>query len=411
MASLDVQPRLTEARPDPDTPAQMRAAVARYLAANALKDKALSTEQQKKWAAREEKYRKEWEQIGVWVQSVTTGLTTAAWEHTLKGERMGCDKTRKHEEGTREGFSRLQEEEGEPSNSSSSISSYNTTPNPTQPYSTHPNSSYNTIHNYRNTRKFNNPSSIYKEIKAVPTKDSTDKDTWGARTPLTFKNKGENPQYVQGNPVNNDTSTGAVQKTHGTPAGATSGSRQEQQTSASQPATRGRSRTTKTDRRTKKTKTKDTSPNRSGDECSDGDGADLIAPLMTDAWDREIFSSWRMLMPHQQETFPQVTPLPEWLRQGGNPTAYAAYVAAAMQQSGQQKQNHPYRGGGPGRGRERPIRQYPCMHCSQMGHWIKDCPKYHSDMAQSRFPSQQQNQNTGLKDLPATGNSMLTLQQ
>ncbi|CAL8269594.1 unnamed protein product [Arctogadus glacialis] len=41
MASLDVQPRLTEARPDPDTPAQMRAAV-------------------------------------------TTGLTTAAWEHNLK---------------------------------------------------------------------------------------------------------------------------------------------------------------------------------------------------------------------------------------------------------------------------------------------------------------------------------------
>ncbi|CAL8250929.1 unnamed protein product [Boreogadus saida] len=43
MASLDVQPRLMEARPDPDTPAQMRAAVARYLVANALKDKALST--------------------------------------------------------------------------------------------------------------------------------------------------------------------------------------------------------------------------------------------------------------------------------------------------------------------------------------------------------------------------------
>ncbi|CAL8253935.1 unnamed protein product [Arctogadus glacialis] len=86
MASLDVQPRLTEARPDPDTPAQMRAAVARYLAANALKDKALSTQQQKNWAAREEKYRKEWEQIGVWAVGVkvTTGLTTAAWEHTLR---------------------------------------------------------------------------------------------------------------------------------------------------------------------------------------------------------------------------------------------------------------------------------------------------------------------------------------
>ncbi|CAL8337529.1 unnamed protein product [Boreogadus saida] len=75
-----------EARPDPDTPAQMRAAVARYLAANALKDKALSTEQQKTWAAREEKYRKEWEELGVWAVGVkvTTSLTTAAWEHTLK---------------------------------------------------------------------------------------------------------------------------------------------------------------------------------------------------------------------------------------------------------------------------------------------------------------------------------------
>ncbi|CAL8268924.1 unnamed protein product [Boreogadus saida] len=75
-----------EARPDPDTPAQMRAAVAKYLAANALKDKALSTEQQKTWAAREEKYRKEWEELGVWAVGVkvTTSLTTAAWEHTQK---------------------------------------------------------------------------------------------------------------------------------------------------------------------------------------------------------------------------------------------------------------------------------------------------------------------------------------
>ena len=86
MASLNVLPRLTEARPDPDTPAQIRAAVARYLAANALKDKALSTEQQKTWAMREEKYRKEWERVGVWAVGVkiTTGLTTAAWEFTLK---------------------------------------------------------------------------------------------------------------------------------------------------------------------------------------------------------------------------------------------------------------------------------------------------------------------------------------
>ncbi|CAL8349691.1 unnamed protein product [Boreogadus saida] len=86
MASLDVQPRLMEARPDPDTPAQMRAAVARYLAANVLKDKALSTEQQKTWAAREENNRKEWEELGVWAVGVkvTTSLTTAAWEHTLK---------------------------------------------------------------------------------------------------------------------------------------------------------------------------------------------------------------------------------------------------------------------------------------------------------------------------------------
>ena len=116
------------------------------------------------------------------------------------------------------------------------------------------------------------------------------------------------------------------------------------------------------------------------------------------------------LMSHQQETIPQVTPLPEWLRQGGHPTAYAAYVAAAMQQPST-RQNYPYRGGGAGRGRDKPIRQFPCMHCNQMGHWIRDCPKYHSDVAQSRFPSQQQYQNTGHKARPAAGNSMLTLQQ
>ncbi|CAL8379120.1 unnamed protein product [Boreogadus saida] len=115
MASLDVQPRLMEARPDPDTPAQMRAAVARYLAANALKDKALSTEQQKTWAAREEKYRKEWEKtwsLGCWSKGHYQPYHSGLGTHP-EGERMGYDETCKLEEDTREGFSRLQEEEGE----------------------------------------------------------------------------------------------------------------------------------------------------------------------------------------------------------------------------------------------------------------------------------------------------------
>ena len=116
------------------------------------------------------------------------------------------------------------------------------------------------------------------------------------------------------------------------------------------------------------------------------------------------------MMSLMSEAVPQVTPLPEWLRQGNEPTAYAAYVADAMQQSGQQRQNQPHRGGGAGRGRDRPMRQYPCMHCNQMGHWIRNCPKYHSDRAQSKFPSQQQYQNTEPTARPRAGNSMLAIQ-
>jgi hypothetical protein len=115
------------------------------------------------------------------------------------------------------------------------------------------------------------------------------------------------------------------------------------------------------------------------------------------------------LMTHQQETFPQVTPLPEWIRQGNLPTTYTTYVAVAMEQPST-KQNYPYRGGGSRRGRDKAMRLFPCMHCNQMGHWIRDCPKYHSDTAQYRFPSQQQ-QNTDFKTLPAAGNAMLALQQ
>ncbi|CAL8379118.1 unnamed protein product [Boreogadus saida] len=117
------------------------------------------------------------------------------------------------------------------------------------------------------------------------------------------------------------------------------------------------------------------------------------------------------LMTHQQETFPQVTPLPEWIRQGNLPTTYTTYVAAAAMEQPSTKQNYPYRGGGSRRGRDKAMRLFPCMHCNQMGHWIRDCPKYHSDTAQYRFPSQQQQQNTGFKTLPTVGNAMLALQQ
>ncbi|CAL8255776.1 unnamed protein product [Boreogadus saida] len=83
------------------------------------------------------------------------------------------------------------------------------------------------------------------------------------------------------------------------------------------------------------------------------------------------------LMTHQQETFPQVTPLPEWIRQDNLPTTYTTYVAVAMSQPST-KQNYPYRGGGSGRGRpgrDKAMRLFPCMHCNQMGHWIRKCPK------------------------------------
>ncbi|CAL8304633.1 unnamed protein product [Gadus morhua 'NCC'] len=43
MVTLAVQPRLAEARPEPDTPAQLRATVAKHLANNAQASKPLST--------------------------------------------------------------------------------------------------------------------------------------------------------------------------------------------------------------------------------------------------------------------------------------------------------------------------------------------------------------------------------
>ena len=92
MAALDVQPRLAEARPDPDTSAQLRATVARYLAANAQPGKPLSTKEQKVWARREEKYRRLFEVNRIWIVGVKvdTNLSTDAWNYTLHGSKRAA---------------------------------------------------------------------------------------------------------------------------------------------------------------------------------------------------------------------------------------------------------------------------------------------------------------------------------
>ncbi|CAL8349745.1 unnamed protein product [Boreogadus saida] len=337
MASLDVQPRLMEARPDPDTPAQMRAAVARYLAANALKDKALST----------------------------------AYPSPIQPNNKSTPSPTQH-----------------------SSNSCNPTPNPTQPRTSSINSSCNPTPNPTQPRT------------------SRPKEEWLEHLIHHFnlsKKKQKKEAQQEG-------SLGELLK-----------------------------------QMCKMNIEKDMEATRQLKERAEED-LDLMAMMS--------------LMTHQQETFPQVTPLPEWIRQGNLPTTYTTYVVAAMEQpstkqnypyrgggsrSGRDKamrlfpcmhcnqmghwirdcpkyhsdtaqsrfpsqpstkQNYPYRGGGSRRGRDKAMRLFPCMHCNQMGHWIRDCPKYHSDTAQYRFPSQQQQQqNTGFKTLPAAGNAMLALQQ
>ncbi|CAL8345850.1 unnamed protein product [Arctogadus glacialis] len=69
MVTLAVQPRLAEARPEPDTPAQLRATVAKHLANNAQASKPLSTRE----------------------------------------EQKGCDQTRKREDGAEKGLTRKKE--------------------------------------------------------------------------------------------------------------------------------------------------------------------------------------------------------------------------------------------------------------------------------------------------------------
>ncbi|CAL8255464.1 unnamed protein product [Boreogadus saida] len=280
MASLDVQPRLMEAKPDPDTPAQMRAAVARYLAANALKDKALSTASPSP------------------IQP-NNKSTPSPTQHSSNS----CNPT------------------PNPTQPRTSSSSCNPTPNPTQPRTSRPKEEWleHLIHHFNLSKK---------------------------------KQKKEAQQ---------EGSLGELLK-----------------------------------QMCKMNIEKDMEAIRQLKERAE-ENLDLMAMMS--------------LMTHQQETFPPVTPLPEWIRQGNLPTTYTTYVAVAMEQPST-KQNYPYRGGGSRRGRDEAMRLFPCMHCNQMGHWIRDCPKYHSDTAQYRFPSQQQQQqNTGFKTLPAAGNAMIALQQ
>ncbi|CAL8387539.1 unnamed protein product [Boreogadus saida] len=209
MASLDVQPRLMEARPDTDTPAQMRAAVARYLAANALKDKALSTASPSPIEPNNKS-------------------TPSPTQHSSNS----CNPT------------------PNPTQPRTSNSSCNPTPNPTQPRTSRPKEEWleHLIHHFNLSKK---------------------------------KQKKEAQQ---------EGSLGELLK-----------------------------------QMCKMNIEKDMEAIRQLKERAE-ENLDLMAMMS--------------LMTHQQETFPQVTPLPEWIRQGNLPTTYTTYVAVAIEQPST-KQNYP----------------------------------------------------------------------
>ncbi|CAL8386818.1 unnamed protein product [Boreogadus saida] len=322
MASLDVQPRLMEARPDPDTPAQMRAAVARYLVANALKDKALSTASPSP------------------IQPNNKSTPSPIQPNNKSTPSPIQPNNKSTPSPTQHSSSSYNPAASNISIQPSVNSSCNPTPNPTQPRTS----------NLNNCNPTPNP---------TQPRTSRPKEEWLEHLIHHFnlsKKKQKKETQQEG-------SLGELLK-----------------------------------QMCKMNIEKDMEAIRQLKERAE-ENLDLMAMMS--------------LMTHQQETFPQVTPLPEWIRQGNLPTTYTTYVAVAMEQPST-KQNYPYGRGRPGR--DKAMRLFPCMHCNQMGHWIRKCPKYHSDIAHSRFPSQQQQQsqqqqNTGFKTLPAAGNAMLALQQ
>ncbi|KAK0136685.1 hypothetical protein N1851_027132 [Merluccius polli] len=75
-----------------DTLRQQRATVGRYLASNAQVGKPLSSSEQKEWARRELKYRKEWEHNGVWRTDVMvdTDMIVDAWNYTVEESKRAA---------------------------------------------------------------------------------------------------------------------------------------------------------------------------------------------------------------------------------------------------------------------------------------------------------------------------------
>ena len=91
MTTSNMLPQLVEAGPDPDTPAQLRATVARHLAV--LLCLVHSSSDQGDWAKREKKYRMEWEEKGIWPVGVkvNTNLIKGCLGLHPARKQKGCD--------------------------------------------------------------------------------------------------------------------------------------------------------------------------------------------------------------------------------------------------------------------------------------------------------------------------------
>ncbi|CAL8237020.1 unnamed protein product, partial [Boreogadus saida] len=271
MASLDVQPRLMEARPDPDTPAQMRAAVARYLVANALKDKALSTASPSPIHPNNKSTPSP-----IQPNNKSTPSPIQPNNNPNQQPQQLQPNTQSYPAQNQQPQQQQPYPHTHPAKTSTSVnSSCNPTPNPTQPRTSRPKEEWleHLIHHFNLSKK---------------------------------KQKKETQQ---------EGSLGELLK-----------------------------------QMCKMNIEKDMEAIRQLKERAE-ENLDLMAMMS--------------LMTHQQETFPQVTPLPEWIRQGNLPTTYTTYVAVAMEQPST-KQNYPYGRGRPGR--DEAMRLFPCMHCNQMGH-------------------------------------------
>ncbi|CAL8277947.1 unnamed protein product [Boreogadus saida] len=372
MASLDVQPRLMEARPDPDTPAQMRAAVARYLVANALKDKALSTASPSPIQPNNKSTPSPIQPNNKSTPSPiqpNNKSTPSPTQHSSSSYNPTASNISIQ-------LSINSSSSYNPAASNISIqpsvnSSCNPTPNPTQPRTSNlnncnptPNPTQPRTSNLNNCNPTPNPT----QPKTSSSVNSNCNPTPNPTQPRTSNLNNCNPTP---NPTQPKTSSSVNSSCNPTP--------NPTQPRTSRPKEEWLEHLIHHFNLSKKKQKKETQQEGSLGEllkqmCKMNIEKDMeaIRQLKERAEENLDLMAMMSLMTHQQETFPQVTPLPEWIRQGNLPTTYTTYVAVAMEQPST-KQNYPYGRGRPGR--DKAMRLFPCMHCNQMGHWIRKCPK------------------------------------